>query len=1068
MKTGIRNFLCYTETDPKRGTNRIWKGRKNMKAKKLAPAMRGLAALMACLMVLSVVGTGIANTYRGALDDALGTQSYVTVTDEDAARFKSDYATIEEMAAAARNLSIREGEEGTVVMKNDNGVLPLQENSTVALFGLAAYNLFGPKGGNEDAPAFYEALEDAGLKVNETVKSFYLEKILNEHIEMIPNRWTGQEVPTKVYDNMYVSAPGDWGDYQIAEVPPTEFEALGVPANWKDSVDKASTTAICVFARGAGEGSTFRPGSAVNYAGEATGEDPLKLSEDELAVIAVAQETCSKVIVLLNTGNSMMIGDIAKGGSHEVDGICYIGCPNDYQPIGIANVLTGKVNATGALANAFVTDHTSIPAMMNFGGGYFADYEMVARNDDPRYPGVEIANTMAGSFGGATTYNGGMFVVEAEGIYVGYKYYETRYFDAVMGQGNATSAAGATQGSAWNYNDEMLYTFGHGLSYLDYTQTLKSVNVDKSVNGNITAVVEVKNNSNKDGKFLTQLYVQQPYTDYDRTNLVEKSAVTFLNSAKVDVPAGQSKEVTITIPTKYLASYDANGAKTYILDAGDYLFTAAAGAHAAVNNFLTAQGKTVADGMDQEGGNAVVTWNLGHMDTTTFSVDNNTVVTNVAEDADLNYWLPGTVTYLTRQDWNTFPVNYNTLNLKIADSDKKDAWIAEMRGETYTLQESGQAAEAVPGPKFSAAEIGAEQLNNINDPYWDKLVHAITIDEAVGAVIHGGSKSDTLSNIDNPVVVQNEGPTGISAGYTDEATGKTYKFNINSQTMLGCSFNPELAYQWGLVEGNSCLWVERYDLWGTGLTLNRTPYNGRNYEYISEDPMLTNVIGRETVQGCSDKGIINGPKHMGFNDQEHNRAGISAYMTEQKFRETDLRGFQGALSDAFGTGIMIAFNRIGATNASHHVGMIQNIVRGEWGFKGLISTDMMNNYVYFNAESMVMAGITQVADFAADNSHINLGEGGVDAVWPHISLKTVSKDSNLVEQARENLKYQLYIFANSAILNISTERVNTWWDTTLAAITYTSSALAVICCAAWVALTVLPEKKSAAANKKEA
>lgn len=1029
-----------------------------MKAKKFTPAMRGLAALMTCLMVLSIVGTGVANTYRGALDDTLGTESYVTINDDSAARFKTDYATIEDMAAAARDIAIREGEEGTVVMKNDNGVLPLKANANVALFGLAAYNVYGPKGGNADAASLADALAGAGLNVNETLKDYYLTNIINMHTEMRPNRWTGKEVPTTVYDHMYVSAPGDWTTYQIAEVPPTEFEALGVPANWKEYIAKDSI-GICVFARGAGEGNTYKPGSALNYAGEATGEDPLKLSADELAVVEAAKETCSKVIVLLNTGNNMMIADIAEGGSHEVDGICYIGCPNDYQTIGIANVLTGKVNATGALASAFVRDHQSIPAVQNVGGDYFADYEIVARNDDPRYPGVEIQNVGAGSFGGATTYNGGMYIVEAEGIYVGYKYYETRYFDAVMGQGNANSAAGATQGSAWNYGDEMLYTFGHGLSYLDYTQTIKSVTVDRSVNGNITAVVEVKNNSNQDGKFLTQLYVQQPYTDYDRTNLVEKSAVMFLNSAKVDVPAGQSKEVTITIPTKYLASYDANNAKTYILDAGEYYFTAAAGAHEAVNSILAAQGKTTSDGMDAAGKNAVVSWKLDALDNTTYAIANDTVVTNVADDADLNYWLPGTVTYLTRQDWNTFPINYNKLNLKIADSPKKDQWIAEMRGETYTISDTGAAAEAVPGPKFTASEIGAEQLNNIGDPYWDKLVHAITIDEAVGAVIHGGSRSDTLSNIDNPVVIQNEGPTGISAGYTDEATGKTYKFNVNSQTLLGCSFNPELAYQWGLVEGNSCLWVERYDLWGSGLTLNRTPYNGRNYEYISEDPMLTNVIGREVIQGCSDKGIINGPKHMGFNDQEHNRAGISAYMTEQKFRETDLRGFEGALSDAFGMGVMIAFNRIGATNASHHVGMIQKIVRGEWGFKGLISTDMMNNYLYFNAESMVMAGITQVADFAGDNSHINLGEGGVDAVWPHISVETVSKDSNLVEQARENLKYQLYIFANSAILNISTQRVNTWWDTALTVTTYASSILAVLFFLAWVVLTLLPEKK---------
>ena len=158
-------------------------------------------------------------------------------------------------------------------------------------------------------------------------------------------------------------------------------------------------------------------------------------------------------------------------------------------------------------------------------------------------------------------------------------------------------------------------------------------------------------------------------------------------------------------------------------------------------------------------------------------------------------------------------------------------------------------------------------------------------------------------------------------------------------------------------------------------------------------------------------------------------------------------------------GVMIAFNRIGATNASHHVGMLQTILRGEWGYTGLISTDMMNNKYYFNAESMVMAGITQVADFATEDNHINLGEGGVDATWPYISVESVSGDADLVNQARENLKYQLYIYANSAILNVSTERVNTWWDTALQALTYGSAALAAITGLAWIVLTVLPDKK---------
>ena len=608
----------------------------------------------------------------------------------------------------------------------------------------------------------------------------------------------------------------------------------------------------------------------------------------------------------------------------------------------------------------------------------------------------------------------------------------------------------------------MIYDFGHGLSYLDYEQTLKSIDVDLSEDGDITAVVEITNNSDQDGCFLAQLYAQQPYTDYDRTNNVEKSAVMFLNSGKTEVAAGATEEVTITVPSKYLASYDYTNAKTYILDAGDYYFTAAAGSHEAVNNILAAQGYTTEDGMDAEASGAVQTWNLADMDDTTFAISNDTEITNVADNADLNYWTEeDTVTYLTRQDWEgTWPVNYNEVEINISDSPKSEEWIAELRGETYTIQEGNPAEEGTDnGLRFNTSDIQYEQLDNAEDSFWDELVSQITIDEAVGAVIHGGSQTDTLTNVDNPVVVQNEGVSGFTATYTDEETGETYRFNVHSQTLLGSSFNPQLAYDWGRVEGNTGLWLKRYHVWGTGLTQRRTPYNGRNYEYISEDPMLTNRMGYGVLQGCADMGILNGPKHMGFNDQEHNRAGISVYLNEQKFRETDLRCFQGGLEDADGMAVMIAFNRIGATNASHYTSMLQTILRGEWGYTGVISTDMMNNRYYFSPESMVMAGITQVADFATNDNHINMGDGGADATWAYIGQETVSGDAELVDQARENLKYQLYTFANSAVMNISTERVQTWWDNAISAVTYVSGALAVITLAAWLVLTIKPEKK---------
>ena len=1032
----------------------------------LPQIFKGCSAIMAALLVVADAGTAIAETYRTQIDGMLGTQSYVTNTDEESARFTSDYDTVEDLMAGLKDIAIREGQEGTVIMKNDNDVFPL-ENNNIVLFGYAAYAPFpnasgDMKAGNDDAVDFVTALTEAGYTVNETVKEFY-DTALNKHVEDIANQWTGELIPTTVYDNIYVSAPGDMVDYQINELTPDRYSEFGAPADWESTIDKANTTGIVVFARGAGEGNTYKPDSALDSEGNPTGKSPLELSDEELEVVDKAKEVCGKVAVLINSGNTMTISQIAEGGAHEVDGIAYIGVINDYQCTGIVDVLSGAVNATGALADTFVVDDNSNPAMMNFGGGYYSDYEIVASDSDSRYPGVDISNEEASSFGGADTYNGGMYIVEAEGIYVGYKYYETRYFDSIMNpESNASSSKGATQSASWNYDDEVLYSFGYGLSYLDYTQEVKSVTVDVSEDGNIEAVIAVTNNSDKDGRFLAQLYVQQPYTDYDKENLVEKSAVTFLNSAKVDVAAGATEEVTITVPSKYLASYDYKNAKTYILDAGDYYFTAAAGSHEATNNFLAAQGKTTADGMDAEAKGTALIWNEANLDTTTFAMENNVPVTNVADDADLNYWTEDdTVTYLSRADWDaTYPINYNEdVEVSIAASPKSEEWIKALRNETYDIATDDPATEGEDlGLRFNAETITADMLGDVNNEFWDQLVSQITIDEALGAVIHGGSQSDVLTNVDNPIVNQNEGVCGFTTPYVDEETGKTYHFNVHSQTLIGTSFNPDLAYEWGLIEGDSGLWLQRYDIWGTGLTLRRTAYNGRNYEYISEDPMLTNRIGYGILQGCADKGIINGPKHMGFNDQEHNRGGISVYMTEQKFRETDLRGFQGGLEDADGMGVMIAFNRIGATNASAYIPLITNILRGEWNYTGLISTDMNNNKTYFNAESIVIAGVTQIADFMTEDNHINMGDGGVDATWPYLSEKVVAADNTLVEAARENLKYQLYTFANSALLNISTTKVTVWWDTALLTIRVVCTIGAVLFGALYVILTLLKKK----------
>lgn len=1048
-----------------------------MKKRILNALSLGLAATFASVMVISIGGSTIANNYRSNIDGLLGTKSYEIVTGEDSARFTKKFKTVDDMINAAKAVAVKEGQEGTVVMKNDNSVLPLATGSKVALFGLGAYATYpyksgDLKAGNADAVELADAFSQAGFTVDPLLKEMYL-AITNKRTVEVENIWTHQKEISTVYDHAPAEAPGDMVQFKNEEVPASALGTLAAkPANWAEGIDH-SATGFVVITRGAGEGNTYSPDlKAKDYLGMDTDRLALQLSEDELSIIDLAKANCAKVVVLINSGNNLELGDIVKGGEHEVDGIAYIGCVNDYQLTGVVDVLSGKVNANGKLADTFVYDNMSIPASRNIGSGIFADASIVEANAtngyDTRWPNTDIQTGVFSSFASQTSYSSDSYIVEAEGIYVGYKYFETRYFDSIVNPSfKADAVNGSRDGLAWDYNKEVTFTFGSGLSYLDYEQEITHVDVEKFAGGNIKASVKITNKGNKAGLFTAQLYAQQPYTAYDQSHNLEKSAVSFLNSAKVSVEANSSKTVEITVPTKYLASYDASeGVKGYNLEEGNYLFTAANGAHDAVNSFIKALGKDIAA---TESYNTAISWNSGTGDTSTFSKGHGDyLITNQVDNADLNYWLPGSVTYMTRKDWTTFPINYNEKSFKIADSAKKDEWLKEFRGQQYTIKNDNPAAEG-KDLKIKFDQESASYVD-INDQYWSDLVSEITIDQAVGAVLHGGSQTDTLDNIENPIVAQNEGVSGFTAGL--DVTGSawatannstTFRFNVHSQTLIATSFDPELAYEWGVVEGNSGLYLQRYDLWGTGLTQRRTPYNGRNYEYISEDSMLANRIGAKILRGCADYGIINGPKHLGANDQEYKRAGLNEFMTEQKLREGDLRCFQAALEpeDGGGLAVMIAFNRIGSTNACHSIGVIKNILRNEWGFTGIISTDMATNSYYFIGEAMVMSTITQVADFAQNDATISGKDKaeGHDSVWPYISVDSVKNDADFVEQARQNLKYQLYTFANSAVVNTKTVKLTPWWESTINAVKYTSIALTSVASLAALALALIPGKK---------
>lgn len=1039
---------------------------------------RGLTGVSLSLVVLASLGYGIADGFRTQVDNALGTQSYTV--DNSSTKYVSKYKTGDELMNASKQLAVREGEEGTVIMKNKNNAFPL--SSKVALFGNAAYSPYMSAAGNTDQVKLVDALETAGVTLDPTVKSIYT-NLLNIYTEVeVENTWTHQITKNKIYKFAPNTSAGDYVDegFQVKEVASSYFtlgegEGGQAASNWKETVKANGNVGVCVFMRPGGEGTTYKPGVSRDANGNQLNQNPLALSPEELEIVKIAKETCGKVVVLLNTSCTIEVAPLMSG-EYEVDGIAYIGIPNDYQFTGIANVLTGKVNATGALADTYAYDTASNPAMVNFGGGYFKDYESIATKagEDPRWD-IDVSNVVTGSFGGTASYSGGYYIVEAESIYTGYKYYETRYYDMVKNQFNASANVGISYpgDTTWSYDHEVCYPFGYGESYLDYTEKLTDVKVDKRVDGNITATIEITNNSDKDGKFLGQLYVHTPYTDYDKKNLVEKSAIDFLSSEKIDLKAHATGSVTITVPTKYIASYDYTSAKTYILDGGKYIFATGNGSHDAINNVLKAEGVSGVTGDADK----TFVWDNGtesNTDISTFSKSaSGASVTNKVDDADINYWLPDSqkVTYLSRSNWkDTYPKCYHSTEnaFSISSSPKKDEWVKSLRNSNYTVK-SDDPVKNMDGVnnniKFS--DISGDALSDINSSFWDSLVEQIPAEEALGAIAHGGNQSDVLTNVENPIVGQNDGPNGFNSTklssnngsdatsdkyYVDENTeAGAFKANINSQTLLGSSFSAKLAEDWGDLLGNTGLWVGKFEIWGAALNYHRTAYNGRNTEYPSEDPMLCNIIGGGIIRGSKKYGIIVGPKHIGFNDQEHDRSGLQVYMTEQKVRETDLRGFEMAIEDEGALGMMVAFNRLGACNVSHNVGLIKGIFRNEWNFNGLISTDMMNNKYYFNPESATMATVTMMADFAANDNHLNQGTGKVDKTWGYLSEDAIKNDNALVEQARQNLKYQLYAFANSALMNVTTTRVTPWWEATLVAVIITFSIIA----AAGICLIVL-------------
>ncbi len=1003
-----------------------------MSKSKKTSLLRGISATGAALLALSVSATTVVNDHRTDIDKFLGTSSTKVVTDDDVDtsdmyQYTSDYSNTTELVQAIADVGERMSEEGSVLLKN-NGALPLTSDETkkVSLLGFSSYypvqggdmgsSLTANVGTDADTVDFVGALQAKGFVINTELQSAY--ESLKETFKTEVETWGG----TSTYYNITAPAIGA----QFSSKEPSQAALDGASKTWKDSLND-NNVMIVTIARSGSENKNYTPGQDGVDSSQSLGQtDPLGLSDDERDLIQAAIDAKAsnggKVIVILNNSSAMEVQELQD--NEGIDAILQVGLPGGYGFYGIADILSGEVNPSGHLTDTYAVVAANSPAAQNYGDLRWTNA------DDTLYINDAL--------------------VEAEGIYTGYKYYETRYADVVLGQGNAADTVGSSTGSAWTYTDEVTYTFGYGLSYTTFEQTIDSIDVDVA-NRKVTAQVTVTNTGDVAGKDAVQLYVSLPYTQYDIEHGVEKSAIQLLDFDKTDIiEPGSSETVTIEADMDYMTSWDSTASNAtgttgcYILDDGDYYFTVGNGAHEALNNVLAAQGKTVADGMTEDGnaGNVQV-WTLDQFDGTTFATTKNgTAVENQLSDMDLNEWMPDTVTYLTRNDWaGTWPKTYEGLTAT-------DEMLAILDDDIYEISANGDPASITFGADNSLKLADLKGVTDIEDDRWDLLIDQVTLEEAMIRTGFGGTSTKTIDSISSPEVIQNDGANGIYSyplsQYANTDTSSTdpcaidandknagYKAGVMANaTVIAQTFNKDLATDYGKVMGNYSLWSNLTIWWGISNNIHRLPYNARNHEYYSEDPVLSSFIGLAEATAAQDYGVIVATKHLAFNDTEVNRTGVSVFMTEQKAREQELRATQAPIETGKVLGVMTAFNRVGVTPANAHTGLLQDILHKEWGFYGLMSEDFIMDATYVVLKEAVQNGVTMSCN-TGDNTM-----DAVTAVYPYWTVASVSQDATLMQALKDCMKMQNYAIANSNAMDglVSNSRlvsVRTWYDNLL-------------------------------------
>lgn len=966
-----------------------------------------LTSISAVLTAAMVVGTVVGKKYETVINQYLkvgaNDSNKYTVTDY------ADFATGEEETKSAESVCQEVEEEGITLLKNDNNTLPLASGSKVTLLGQTSNNFIaggtGSSSSTKGSDTPYSSLKDAGLEVNPTMNEFY-------------TKGKGSTYARKVQDGALNNVIKDNSTAFVNEVPMKEYS----DEEW-NSVKTYGDACIIMLGRVGGEGADL----PFFNAGDGTGNQ-LELTDEEKDLLSKAKElkdqkVVRKIVLVLNMSNPMELDFLNKdicGTDYGIDAALWIGETGTTGIKALGEVLTGKVNPSGKLVDTYCYDNLTSPSMQN---SYISEYTNAA----------EKGLAYDGSY---NLY----YEVYQEGIYVGYKYYETRYEDYVLGN---------TKVGDYDYSKTVCYPFGYGLSYSNFEY--ENYSVKESGDGYVVTV-DVRNTSETKGKEVVEVYLQSPYTTFDKENQIEKSAVSLVGFTKVEIDGKSTKKVSVNVPKSELKSYDANVNKTYILEEGNYYLAIGNGAHDALNNILalkssskdTVNGTVNTSRMDDAGDKSLAkSIKISKTDTTTYSKSTNgTTITNQFDHADLNKIdddKTNDVRYVTRNDWEgsmpkakitskTYEASFKlAANDTIANALK--AGYTSDSSTTFTAQ-TYQKDNNLKLVQFKGVSLDGEIDVDGTKYTWDDLVDQMSFAQQAKLIGVGFHSTAAVKSISKPATHEENGAQGFTMSLVGGASSICYP----SEDLRAATFNIELYEKTGVSIGNSAYFATyTYSgIYAPNANIHRTPYGGRNFEYYSEDSFLSGKALAYECRGIQSKGVYVYMKHFALNDQETGRDGISVWANEQSIREIYLKPFQMAIEEADAHCVMTSFNRVGAIWAGADKNLLTNVLKGEFGMDGMAITDYSNNN-YMDVRMGLQAG-SDIWDCSSDK-------------WQKI-LNEYKDDPEIQTYMRRAVKSILYTVVNSnatagVTVNTVIEDTTPWWLTTLIVIDCVFGALTI-------------------------